>query len=197
MCYLQSIALYQITNANIQGITSLNSKGFHFAVDGSKTITFQHVTIKAPVSSPNTDGIHIESSNNVQIISSPIGTGDDCISVGQGSTNINITGVDCGPGHGISIGSIGKREGDKGVSGVHVRSSSVTSTENGVRIKTWVPSPSVTVSDVTFQDITVNNAKYPIVIDQHYCGGHHMCNVSIVFSLYLRSQFILFIYFKL
>lgn len=192
--FLQSVALYGCGNVNIEEITSLNSKGFHFAIEESKTVTLKHVTIKAPVDSPNTDGIHIQGSDSVNIISSPIGTGDDCISIGQGSTNINITGVDCGPGHGFSIGSIGKQKNDKDVRGVHIENSSVTGTENGVRIKTWSPSPSVSVYDVTFQDITVNNAKYPVIIDQHYCGGHTNCDVSIMtFSKPLSSLLLILI----
>lgn len=175
---LQSIALYHVRNTNIREISSLDSKGVHFVVDDSDTVIFENVTIKAPGDSPNTDGIHIEGSNNVQITSSFIGTGDDCVSIGQGSTNINITNVRCGPGHGFSIGSIGKRKNDKDVSGVHISNSSVTGTQNGVRIKTWAPSPSVSVSNVTFKDITVEDSKYPIIIDQHYCkGGQKKCPV--------------------
>jgi len=28
-------------------------------------------------------------------------SGDDCIAINSGSSNINITGINCGPGHGI------------------------------------------------------------------------------------------------
>lgn len=104
-----------VYNALIQGITSLNSKGFHIGIVNGGKITIQHVTIRAPADSPNTDGIHTQNTNKIKIINSNIGTEDDCISIGEGSTNINITGVNCGPGHGISIGSIGKHPSDKGV----------------------------------------------------------------------------------
>lgn len=57
--------------------------------------------INAPSWSPNTDGIHIQSSSGITISNSAIMTGDDCISVGPGTKNLWIERIACGPGHGI------------------------------------------------------------------------------------------------
>ena len=54
-----------------------------------------------PGDSPNTDGMHVERCSDVTIEGAQIGTGDDCISHGQGLTNVQISKVTCGPGHGI------------------------------------------------------------------------------------------------
>nr|POE76426.1 exopolygalacturonase [Quercus suber]POE76427.1 exopolygalacturonase [Quercus suber] len=67
-----------------------------------------HVTIKAPETSVKTDGIHIGRSTGIHIIDTNIGTRDDCVSLGDGSRDITVEKVNCGPGHGISIGSLGK-----------------------------------------------------------------------------------------
>jgi len=58
------------------------------------------LTIKALEDSPNTDGIHI-SSSNVHLQNLNIGTGDDCICILEGTSNLNIEEVTCGQGHGI------------------------------------------------------------------------------------------------
>lgn len=92
-------------------------------IEESENIIIKNITITAPADSPNTDGIHTGNTNYINILDSNIGTGDDCISIGAGTSNINITGVNCGPGHGISIGSIGKYSLDQNVEGVKVQNS--------------------------------------------------------------------------
>lgn len=63
--------------------------------------------------------------------------GDDCISIQTGCSGIFIHDVICGPGHGISIGSLGKDNTRACVSNVTVRDVKMHDTMNGVRIKTW------------------------------------------------------------
>lgn len=79
----------------------LNSEMFHMVIFGSTGVTLQGMNIIAPENSPNTDGIHIQMSSGVTIQSSSMRTGDDCISLGAGSTNIWMERISCGPGHGI------------------------------------------------------------------------------------------------
>ncbi|GER41962.1 pectin lyase-like superfamily protein [Striga asiatica] len=165
-----SIKISKCNNLTIRDIVSLNSKEFHFHIIVSDNILINNVYIRAPADSPNTDGIHLGRCTNVNIINSRISTGDDCISMGDGSKNINIESVICGPGHGISIGSLGRYVNEEDVTGVTVRNCSLINTANGLRIKTLAPSTvSTTVSNVTFEDINLRNVRNPIVIDQYYC----------------------------
>lgn len=143
---------------------------FHMLVWGSRNLTIQDVTIVAPGESKNTDGIHISRSAEINVFNSKIGTGDDCVSIGDGCHNINIQNVICGPGHGISIGSLGKYPYEQPVVGVRVKNCSLSGTTNGVRIKTWPGSKPMAASDIHFEDITMNNVKNPVIIDQDYCG---------------------------
>lgn len=75
----------------------------------------------------------------------------------------------CGPGHGISVGSLGRYHDEQPVNGVTVRNCTLKNTMNGVRVKTWPDSPSGVASDMTFEDIIMDNVSNPILIDQKYC----------------------------
>lgn len=74
---------------------------FHIVVNGCQDVKLQGIKVSALDTSPNTDGIHVSQSTGVTIQNSKIGTGDDCVSVGPGATNLWIENVACGPGHGI------------------------------------------------------------------------------------------------
>ncbi|KAB2094123.1 hypothetical protein ES319_A02G134300v1 [Gossypium barbadense] len=158
-----------LTNAIIQDITTKDSKQFQANVIACKNITFEHFTVSAPDESPNTDGIHLGRSDGVNVLNSEIKTGDDCVSIGDGSKNLVINGVTCGPGHGISIGSLGLFKNEEPVYGVTVKNCTMTNTSNGVRIKTWPGAEPGTFSNIHFEDITVTNVSSPIIIDQKYC----------------------------
>ncbi|CAN6453377.1 unnamed protein product [Victoria cruziana] len=165
-----------LKDTEVTGITSLNPKMFHIALLNNERITFHDVHIKAPEDSPNTDGIHIETSTGVKIMKSDIGTGDDCISIGHGNTDVYVESVNCGPGHGISVGSLGRYSYEKDVSGVTVKGCTITGTMNGVRIKSWQASPnSISARNMTFDNIIVKDVANPIIIDQNYCPFKLAC----------------------
>ncbi|MCL7040089.1 hypothetical protein MKW94_028978 [Papaver nudicaule] len=165
-----------IEDGLITDITSRNSKQFHINLFACINITFSSISIKAPGDGPNTDGIHMGSSNGVNITDSVIATGDDCVSIGPGSQNVHVVGVTCGPGHGISVGSLGKYEDEEDVRGVTVTNCTITGASNGVRIKTWPKSPASEASNFIFDDIIMDNVRNPINIDQIYCpDGDSSC----------------------
>ncbi|XP_020251207.1 polygalacturonase-like [Asparagus officinalis] len=175
LLFQQTMSLSFVTNSAITGITSLNSKFFHVNMFGCSNIDIHSITITAPGDSPNTDGIHMGASSNIIITNSTIGTGDDCVSVGSGTTNVTVSGVTCGPGHGISVGSLGKDEDKGDVVGFNVRNSKLSGTANGIRIKTWQGKKDaknvepMMVSGFTFDDVVMENVMNPIIIDQEYC----------------------------
>ncbi|KAG6410182.1 hypothetical protein SASPL_128234 [Salvia splendens] len=171
----------------------MDSKKFHLVVHNCNGVTITNIRATAHAESPNTDGIHLATSNDIRIYDSNFATGDDCISIGDGVTNMNVSGVNCGPGHGISIGSLGLYPGEKEVRSIRVTNCNLTNTDNGLRIKTFGASPPGLVSDVHFEDIMVNNVLNPIIIDQHYCpsgkcaGGESRVSIKDVSFINVRG----------
>ncbi|KAG8094797.1 hypothetical protein GUJ93_ZPchr0012g19039 [Zizania palustris] len=170
-----TLVLNKVNNGVVSGITLLNAKFFHMKIYRCNDVTIRDVTITAPEDSPNTDGIHVTDSSKISIFSTTIGTGDDCISIGPGSDGINITGVTCGPGHGISVGSLGRYKDEKDVTDITVKDCVLKNTANGVRIKSYEDSPSlITASKLTYENIKMEDVANPIIIDQKYCPNQ-MC----------------------
>ncbi|CAL4965974.1 unnamed protein product [Urochloa decumbens] len=165
-----SVLFVNNQNTVVKDLTSVNPKFFHIALLGSKNIRISGLKISAPSTSPNTDGIHIERSAGVSITDTHIATGDDCISIGQGNDNVEVARVQCGPGHGMSVGSLGRYAGEGDVTRVHVRDMTFTGTMNGVRIKTWENSPSKSnAAHMVFENLVMNDVQNPVIIDQKYC----------------------------
>uniref|UniRef100_A0A803MF11 Polygalacturonase-like n=1 Tax=Chenopodium quinoa TaxID=63459 RepID=A0A803MF11_CHEQI len=153
---VESLGFVNSQNIEINGITSLDSQLYHIGIDDCQNVNVKGVTISASGHSPNTDG-------------------DDCISIGPGTKILWIQDITCGPGHGISIGSLGKTLHEAKVHNVTVQTSTFINTENGVRIKSWGRPSDGFVSDVVFQHLTMENAQNPIIIDQNYCPNHKDC----------------------
>lgn len=101
VCELQTLRFTNSKDIRIYGLMSLNSQLFHIVINRCENVHIERVRIIADGNSPNTDGIHLQLSRNVTIVNSAIRTGDDCISVGQGTNNLYIEHIACGPGHGI------------------------------------------------------------------------------------------------
>ncbi|CAN7047956.1 hypothetical protein IGI04_025808 [Brassica rapa subsp. trilocularis] len=159
-----------VNNSRIEGITSLNSKAGHFNFYFVDNFTIAGVNITAPGDSPNTDGIKVGFSSNINISNTHIGTGDDCIAILSGNTNLFIYNVTCGPGHGISVGSLGKNKDEKNVEGLTVRNTVFTGTSDGIRIKTWESSATeIAISNFLYENIQMIDVQSPINIDQQYC----------------------------
>ncbi|XP_044465438.1 polygalacturonase-like [Mangifera indica] len=170
-----SISFMNSNNIVINGLTSQNSQLYHIVFNGCNNVKMQGVRISASGTSPNTDGIHVQLSTDVSIYNTRIATGDDCVSIGPGTMNLWIENVQCGPGHGISIGSLGKDLEEPGVQNVTVKTATFTGTQNGVRIKSWGRPSNGFARNILFQHAVMTNVQNPIIIDQNYCPDNKNC----------------------
>jgi polygalacturonase len=171
---VQFFYAHSMKQSSINGLNIKNTPVQGFSVNGATDLTLDHITIDnsaGDVSNGghNTDAFDVGSSTGIIISNANVKNQDDCLAVNSG-TNITFTGGTCSGGHGISIGSVGGRS-DNTVNNVKILSSSISNSDNGVRIKT-VSGATGSVSGVTYKDITLSNiAKYGIVIEQDYENG--------------------------
>ncbi|KAD4584534.1 hypothetical protein E3N88_22135 [Mikania micrantha] len=170
-----AITFLKCTNLSLQELKIKDSPNFNLRFDSCISVRIESISIVAPASSPNTDGIHIENTNDVQIYNLFISNGDDCVSVGTGCYNVDMKNITCLQGHGISIGSLGKHNSGAWVSNITVRDTTIKQTKNGVRIKTWQGGYGAVIG-VKYDNILMENVRNPIIIDQFYCLTKHCLN---------------------
>uniref|UniRef100_A0ACD5TVW1 Uncharacterized protein n=1 Tax=Avena sativa TaxID=4498 RepID=A0ACD5TVW1_AVESA len=178
-CVPGPTALYfrSCTHLVVDDLEVRDSMQMHVVIAYCWKVLVSRLFVTAPGWSPNTDGIHVSNSREVAISDCTISTGDDCISIVSGSEFVRATGIFCGPGHGISIGSLGANKSWASVSDVLVERATLVGTTNGVRIKTWQGGEGY-AERITFQDIKMFNVTNPIIIDQNYCDSKTPCSAQ-------------------
>ena len=168
--------LIQISHSKHILVTKIHLKNapmFHLCFAYCYDINVNHIDIKAPANSPNTDGIDPGESHHIRISYCIINNGDDDIAVGAShfdpnwsgaaSTDIIITHCKFYHGHGCSIGSytVG------GVDSMLVDSCTFDSTDNGFRIKSN-RGRSGKIRNITYRNIKMNHVKNPIYLTAYY-----------------------------
>lgn len=128
---------HKLTDSVIENLSILNPPHQVFSINGADTLTLSGITIDASDGDDNggknTDCFDIGASDGVTIKNAVCKNQDDCVAVNSG-TNIYFSGGTCSGGHGLSIGSVGGRD-DNVVSNVHFTDSTISDSQNGVRIK--------------------------------------------------------------
>ncbi|KAF7837039.1 putative polygalacturonase [Senna tora] len=162
-----ALSFHSCENLQLSGVTQINSPGGHVKVYASNGTRISDMHLVSPKDSPNTDGLHISASSNVAVENSTTEVGDDCIAILGGTSFVNISGIYCGPGHGISIGSLGGNGVHATVEEIHVKNCTFTRSSSGARIKTR-EGGSGYVRKITYEDIVLVEVQSPILIVQNY-----------------------------
>ncbi|XP_018324161.1 polygalacturonase-like [Agrilus planipennis] len=148
----------KLNHSVIKNINIYNSPVHVFSINNCQNLTVQSVLIDDSKGDSggghNTDGFDISDSSQITIKNSKIYNQDDCLAINSG-TDIHFENNYCKGGHGISIGSVGGRSNNV-VKKVTVKNCEVVNSDNGIRVKT-IYGTTGTVSDITFQDITLTN----------------------------------------
>ncbi|KAE8730220.1 hypothetical protein F3Y22_tig00003041pilonHSYRG01153 [Hibiscus syriacus] len=167
----------------VKGLTIQNSQQMNFVISRCDSVRVFEVQVSCPGDSPNTDGIHITGSTNVILQDSKIGTGDDCISIVNGSSAIKMKRIYCGPGHGVSIGSLRKDNSNAIVTKVVLDTALLRETKNGVRIKTW---QAVQISQIMYWNISGTTKSKEAM--KFACSDTTPCSNIVLSNMYLEKK---------
>ncbi|KAI9738190.1 MAG: Polygalacturonase 2 [Cirrosporium novae-zelandiae] len=170
---------HSLKQSTITGLNIVNTPVQCFSINSAEDLTISDVTIDnsdgdtldsdGDALGHNTDAFDVGSSSYVTIDGATVYNQDDCLAINSGSY-ITFSNGYCSGGHGLSIGSVGGRSNNV-VENIWISGSTVTKSQNGVRIKT-VYDATGSVSNVTYKDITLSSiTKYGIVIEQDYENG--------------------------
>lgn len=169
-----ALLFQECENLVVRNLKVQNGQQMQLSFERCNQVRATGLSVTSPEYSPNTDGIHITDSQNVEVARTFIGTGDDCISIEDGTKNVRATDITCGPGHGISIGSLGDKDTPAHVSDIIVDGATLTKTTNGLRIKTYQGGSGI-ASNIQFRNIKLNDVDNPIIINQKYCDREEPC----------------------
>lgn len=173
----KNISLIECENITISSITSENSSSWNIHPYCSKSIYLYDLKIYSIETSPNTDGINPESSEDVKIIGCKFSVGDDCIAIKSGkffmsqfkfrsTKDVLIKNCYMEKGHGaVVMGS----EISCGVKDVLVTQCYFKDTDRGIRIKTRRGRGSKSVLDhIMVKNIIVERVKHCFVVNMFY-----------------------------
>lgn len=73
--YAQAVRFYGSSDVMVTGITIQNSQQTHLKFDSCTSVQVFGITVSSPGDSPNTDGIHLQNSQDVTIHSSKLACG--------------------------------------------------------------------------------------------------------------------------
>jgi len=146
----------------VSGIKLLNAPNVHLTIGKSgSNATLKNLTITAPSTAPNTDGIDTWSPN-INILNCNIAVGDDNIAMDSGSQNITVKNCVFGTGHGCSVGSYAANVGN-----IVVDSCSFTNTTSGIRLKTARDRGGLE-QYFTYSNITMSGVTTPFYATSYY-----------------------------
>ncbi|HSV15717.1 MAG TPA: glycoside hydrolase family 28 protein [Tepidisphaeraceae bacterium] len=171
------IRFVRCSDVVVEHVTLQNAPEWNIHPLLCERIRIDGVTIFAPVPSPNTDGINVESCRNVQISNCRVDNGDDSITLksgldeagrrmGKPCEDITISNCVIYHGHGgVTIGS----EMSGGVRNVTVSNCVFHGTDNGIRIKSQRGRGGV-VEGVAVSNIVMQDVPHPFTITTFYAG---------------------------
>ncbi|OJJ99027.1 hypothetical protein ASPACDRAFT_1871572 [Aspergillus aculeatus ATCC 16872] len=154
---------------------------FNSVKGGATNVVFSKLRMDATSKSDNdpknTDGFDIGESTYVTITDTTVKNDDDCVAFKPSSNYVTVDTITCTGSHGISVGSLGKSSSDT-VKNIYVTGATMINSTKAAGIKTYPSGGShgvSTVSNVTFNDFTIDNSDYAFQIQSCYGEDASYC----------------------
>ena len=175
------------SDVTLRGITVRNSPFWTIHPLYSRRVLIDSVTIINPYEAPNTDGIDIESSEDVTVRNSFVFVGDDGIAIKSGSgadgiadgrpcRNVRIIGCNVKAAHGGAV--IGSETAGE-ISGISVEDCVFDGTDRGIRIKSRRGRGGC-IHGLRFRNLIMRGNLCPLVINMYYrCGAYNPDDFSL------------------
>ncbi len=169
---VRNLLIQSSSNVEIEDIISKDSGFWNIHLLYSNNIKVSNVVVDSPnENAPSTDGIDIDSCNDVVIENANITTNDDSIAIKSGrdadgiktnipSKNISINNCTINKGFGITIGS----EVSGGIENINISNIKYNNTDCGFRIKSSINRKGY-IKNINISNLLMNNVKYPIHIN--------------------------------
>ncbi|GBG58994.1 hypothetical protein CBR_g24342 [Chara braunii] len=165
------VLVQQSYDVSVSGLQLLSSPAFHLTINLCNVVTVENIHIETPTDTPNTDGIHVSDTYELDIRNCYIQAGDDNIALYNGCKGVRISNIRCVGGHGTSIGGLGEGGTIAYIHDVQISDITYEGSANGARIKAW-PNGQGSVDNVVFRNLKMINVHMPLVIDAFYhCNG--------------------------
>jgi polygalacturonase len=175
------VQFYQCADVSLTGVTLANSPFWTLHPVFCRGVKLSYLSIINPRNAPNTDGIDIDSCEDVEIEGCHVSVGDDGIALKSGSgrdgieagkptCRVRIRDCTVEDGHGgVVIGS----ETAGGIFDVLAHDCLFRGTDRGIRIKTR-RGRGGQIRDLEFRNLTMENNLCPLSINMYYrCGAEH------------------------
>lgn len=181
---VRNILISNSNNIIINGIRSKDSGFWNIHILYSNHIIINNSYVYSEsLNGPSTDGIDIDSSNNVLIDKCVTYCNDDNIVIKSGrdsdgikrgipSKNIIVRNCKINQGYGITIGS----EVSGGIENIHIHDIEFNGSDCGFRIKSSVARKGY-IKRVEFNNIKMTNVKYPININLDWNPEYCKCEI--------------------
>ena len=177
------LEFYRCDQVTISGVTLQNAPMWTQALRFSSNITESGVTITAPATAPNTDGVDLVGSTHVTLSNLNISVGDDNIAFKSGlpidptdskqrglprmaTSHVRVTDITAGEGDGIVFGS----EAANGLNDISLQNLRYTHTVYGIWIKS-ARDRGGAIYAITAEDLVMRGVAFPISMSDYYSGG--------------------------